>query len=779
MCPADMFGKTAADCFSFPDGASSSDPARVAALDSCRVKYGSCVIDPNPAQTSSTLENKNSSSDAKYASCGRDITGLCTAFWDLMYWIISLPLLIASLFLYVAGALFDNSLAFTISNFSANYASYFSAGVDQVWGSFRDVGNIVMIGVFVYIAFRTMLGMESFGMKSFAARLVIVALLINFSLFFTKIIVDVSNITAIQFVRATGTAVGDTSGVLGTGVGQQTNATSIAQTFADRAGLKGISFTGAADVVRKIGADDKLPSGSSLRYIFLTTIFFLAVASVLLYGAILLITRMVVLILLMVTSSFAWVSYMTPKLEKFWGMWWDNMVRYALFAPVYMLLIWASLQLTRNLSAPGGGAAANSQTLVDLTTSGGVFEATIKIAFIVGLLYASTKIADSLSIAGAHFAKSVSLKGFSLGARYSGAGLAIGGAERLTRGAAKFSATQMQNLNDGLRRISGGTLGSARLDAQLKKLKEKEFNFADSKLAKASGLSFGKATSDKDQKAYDQRLLEDEAKNELKAAVEKGKAIRDDAAGQAPDPTEKTAPAAGGAQQTTEMSKEQARKIIEATKKDNASRTEDIQTLRAQLTGAEARGAKPNEIDKLKTAIGQKQREIGQSTENISKLAEKLQAVEAAELREQAERGSVAANTIVSNAQQAPSQTGGAADGKAPAQLSEIQKALEKLQETAAKSSKNDLNEYRKDKKRDEEMAAAVRTLAASKAEINAANARGDAGKSYWSDIGKSIAKGNKTASEKALDDLGSYFKKAQDNESELNKMKSQQKPAA
>jgi hypothetical protein len=76
-------------------------------------------------------------------------------------------------------------------------------------------------------------------------------------------------------------------------------------------------------------------------------------------------------------------------------------------------------------------------------------------------------------------------------------------------------------------------------------------------------------------------------------------------------------------------------------------------------------------------------------------------------------------------------------------------------------------------------MAAAVRTLAASKAEINAANARGDAGKSYWSDIGKSIAKGNKTASEKALDDLGSYFKKAQDNESELNKMKSQQKPAA
>lgn len=780
MCPADMFGKTAADCFSFPDGASGSDPDRTAALNSCRVKYGSCVIDPNPAQTAQVLDNKKNSSDSKYASCGRDITGLCTAFWDLMYWVISLPLLIASLFLYVAGALFDNSLAFTISNFSANYATYFSTGVDQVWGSFRDVGNIVMIGVFVYIAFRTMLGMESFGMKSFAARLVIVALLINFSLFFTKIIVDVSNITAIQFVRATGTAVGSTSGVLGTGVGQQTNATSIAQVFADRAGLKGISMSGAADVVRGIGADDKLPGGSTIRYILLTTIFFLAVGSVLLYGAILLITRMVVLILLMITSSFAWVSYMTPKLEKFWGMWWDNMIRYALFAPVYMLLVWASIQLTRNLAAPGGGASADSKTLVDLTTSGGVFEATIKIAFIVGLLYASTKIADSLSIAGAKFAKSVSLKGFSYGLRATGAGLAIGAGERLANAGLKGFAKTAQGINDRLARTPVlNNLSSARLDAQLKKLQEKQIGLADSKLAKATGLTFGKAASEKDQKAYDQRLLEDAAKKDLTEALAKGKDIRNEAAGQAPEPGQPASPAAGTSQQTAEMSKEQARKIIEAGKRENASRTEDLQTLRAQLTGATASGNKQDATN-IQRKITDTQKAISEGTTKISDLAEKLQAAEAAELRQQAERGTFAADAlgVAASPIPVPQQSAGGGTGS-PQGLSEIKDALAKLTKTEETRRRNDLKAYSDSKARDKEMADAVRELATMRAQGKSGGARSDSEKRYWADIAGSISKGKKTEQERAFETIADQLKQARAATDELAKLKSQQKPNA
>jgi len=695
-------------------------------------------------------------------------------FTEILLWIVSLPVTLASLYLYVAGALFDNSLAFTISNFSSNYSSYFADGVNAVWASFRDVGNIVMIGVFVYIAFRTMLGMESFGMKSFAARLVIVALLINFSLFFTKVIIDISNITAIQFVKATSTAIGSSS------ITGQSNVTSIAQVFADRAGIKGVLDSGAKDAVQKLSNNSWLPSGQALLYVLLVTIFFLAVASVLLHGAILLITRMVVLVFLMVTSSFAWVAFMTPKLDKYWNMWWDHMIKYALFAPLYMLFIWASIQLTRNLAAPGGATSGGSQTLVDLTKSSGVFEAIIKVAFIVGLLYISTTVAENLSIAGAKFAKSVSLKGFSYGLRATGAGLAIGAGERLANAGLKGFAKTAQGINDRLARTPVlNNLSSARLDAQLKKLQEKQIGLADSKLAKATGLTFGKAASEKDQKAYDQRLLEDAAKKDLTEALAKGKDIRNEAAGQAPEPGQPASPAAGTSQQTAEMSKEQARKIIEAGKRENASRTEDLQTLRAQLTGATASGNKQDATN-IQRKITDTQKAISEGTTKISDLAEKLQAAEAAELRQQAERGTFAADAlgVAASPIPVPQQSAGGGTGS-PQGLSEIKDALAKLTKTEETRRRNDLKAYSDSKARDKEMADAVRELATMRAQGKSGGARSDSEKRYWADIAGSISKGKKTEQERALETIADQLKQARAATDELAKLKSQQKPNA
>lgn len=679
-------------------------------------------------------------SDFTYG-CTGVTASLCIAFYDALYWVISLPVTLAGLYLYFAGTLFDHSIAFTISNFSANYNTYFAGGVDAVWASFRDVGNIVMIGVFVYIAFRVILNAESLGMKGFAARLIIVAVLINFSLFFTKVIIDISNITATQFLRGTTTAVVDELG---------NNPHSISATFADRAGMKGVFFESAADVVRGIGNKDNadMPNGSTLRYIILTTVFFLAVGSVLLYGAILLISRMIALILLMITSSLAWVSFMTPKLDKFWSMWWDKMFKYALFAPLYMLLIWATLKITETLGTVGGGAqSANSEAFVTLTTSGSVFTATIKVAFIVGLLYGATKIADELAIYGAKSAKGISMKAFGMGLSMTGGGYALAAGERLAQSIGKATAERASKVNESLYRRSGGLVGSARLDAQLDKMKKKsaELSLASTAFGKNIGLQTPH-DAHKAEDAFEGKMRIADAKKDLqkmlgeqeKLSKEEKNKPRDDAAqagGAGAD--------GGGAKDIKNVmeqgAKEQARATADAIRSTNAGKQEEVQTLRAKLTGAQAAGD-GGAVRTIERAIKQKEGEITAGTQKISDLASKLQEIERAELR-------AASTAETASATSAPSAGGG---GTAPKESSKIEQALAALKAQGQKQYEQSI----KKQNMDTELAKASRQLAEQQLEWDMANSSSKEDKEHYGRILKEIKKAGRDDTTIALDTL-------------------------
>src|SRR3989338_1867732 len=74
--------------------------------------------------------------------------------------------------------------------------------IGTAWGAFRDIANIVIIGMFVFIAINMILGVKEFGEKKKVAQVLIIAVLLNFSLLFTKVIIDASNFTAMQFYKA-------------------------------------------------------------------------------------------------------------------------------------------------------------------------------------------------------------------------------------------------------------------------------------------------------------------------------------------------------------------------------------------------------------------------------------------------------------------------------------------------------------------------------------------------------------------------------------------------
>ena len=94
------------------------------------------------------------------------------------------------------AALFFNAMLPIVLS-SVMYSASF---VGEAWHIIRDLSNIFFIIALLYIAIQTILGLSTHGgPKKMIAQVIIMALLINFSMFFTKVVIDSANILALVF----------------------------------------------------------------------------------------------------------------------------------------------------------------------------------------------------------------------------------------------------------------------------------------------------------------------------------------------------------------------------------------------------------------------------------------------------------------------------------------------------------------------------------------------------------------------------------------------------
>ncbi len=95
----------------------------------------------------------------------------------------------------IAGQVFDYFIAYTLSS-----ESYQSGGfVEKGWKVIRDIANASFIFVLLYIAITFVLNVKTQGAPKLLVRVILIAIVINFSLFFTRIIIDAGNIIARVF----------------------------------------------------------------------------------------------------------------------------------------------------------------------------------------------------------------------------------------------------------------------------------------------------------------------------------------------------------------------------------------------------------------------------------------------------------------------------------------------------------------------------------------------------------------------------------------------------
>ncbi len=252
------------------------------------------------------------------------------------------------------------------------------AVIDTMWTTVRDICNLAFIFGFIFIGIRTIIDSESAGTKKVLASIVIGALLINFSLFFSKAIIDVSNYLAVE--------------IHNTMMGNYQNK-DVSEQIGKLLGIQTIYKIPDPNTLSNV------TGGGSIAFYVMGAIFLIVAGFVLAAGGILLIIRFVALLFIMIFSPVLFAATVFPQTAKYSSLLWSKLISYAFFAPAYLFLLFVSMQL---LAGATTGLNANGKTLAGaFTNKAGMFDVVIIFIICIMALIMSLKIAQQLSFFGA------------------------------------------------------------------------------------------------------------------------------------------------------------------------------------------------------------------------------------------------------------------------------------------------------------------------------------------------------------------------------------------
>lgn len=374
--------------------------------------------------------------------------GAVTSPITIVMWII---FKVTSLLLGFAGIIFNWTVLVVVFEFSKYFGN--SPGMTLAWGILRDFANIGLLFGFVFMGIATILDLHKYPWKQALPKLVIYAVLLNFSLFATEAIIDATNVVSATLYKQTYAE-----------SQQCTNAnwlgcvinTGLAAVVLDRIQLSSVYAPNdfVTDTVSGIGDQFTRPVENILKYVLLSLV--TTVAAVVLFGAAsMLISRGVTLAFLMVTSPLGFAGLAIPFLEGMARKWWKKLIDQALFAPVFILLLLASLKMTDGLDQ-----LINGKTLVAALSLQNVGDTTGVLIFFtltMGFMVASLAMAQQFGIYGSD---AVMKGALDVIGRVGGAPLGTAGwVGRRTLGSASLAAASgIRNSRVGKIPILGSTL---------------------------------------------------------------------------------------------------------------------------------------------------------------------------------------------------------------------------------------------------------------------------------------------------------------------------------
>lgn len=297
---------------------------------------------------------------------------------------------IAAFSLWLSAELLEMVIKYSVLDIHKYIGS--GSAVATTWEVLRDFGNMFFIFILLYTAIMTILGLGGGNVKKVIVRVVIFALLINFSFFFTKIAIDASNIVSIGFYKQIVQAP--------CGDDPTKPAVNIGGAFMCHLGLTNFFSANSIEYVTE-GIDG---ASAALRLATLGSAVMFILAIILAAAGIMFLVRFVTLLLLLVFSPLAFAAMALPN-DKYSSRWTKSLIDNCIAAPAFMMMTWIVLKITAGLTNGQNGSIIDVITTTSIVDANGQpgfltrnIEATLNYFIVAAMMIATIQLQKSSAL---------------------------------------------------------------------------------------------------------------------------------------------------------------------------------------------------------------------------------------------------------------------------------------------------------------------------------------------------------------------------------------------
>jgi len=324
-----------------------------------------------------------------------------------------------------------NAAAGLISGILAHTDFTSAAVVIKGWEITRDLANMFFVLILLIIAFATILRIETYGMKQILWKLIVAALLINFSLVFCGVIIDFSQILTQFFIDESGgtqftvkiAAALNLSKIVPQDekMCSEWNECNKSDLDECRAQCKDdqdydsnceelcykfeCKCTGEWTTTKELDFDWGKGTWDTITILMglLMSIIFSVVALFAFSAfAFFLIVRILAIWFLLILAPIVWLLWILPATKKHFTDWWSSFIKWVFFAPIYMFFVYLALKTFQSFLSAGtitaSDTGATSAAILPAMLS---FKYLFQFFLVIGFLLGGLMVAQKMSIAGA------------------------------------------------------------------------------------------------------------------------------------------------------------------------------------------------------------------------------------------------------------------------------------------------------------------------------------------------------------------------------------------
>ncbi len=195
------------------------------------------------------------------------------------------------------------------------YTTFFPPVLYFMWTIVRNFVNLFFILILLIIAFGTIFDNPRYNYKELLPKLIIAALLINFSFLIGRVLIDVSNLLSSVFLNSVGSNVG--------------------QIWANGFGASKLIATNGSGILSQALSVEQAGIKVIITVLFSIILIFVGGFTMLIAGLMALI-RIPVLWFLLVVSPIAWIASILPTTRQWTTKWWQEFLSWTFFMPIYL-----------------------------------------------------------------------------------------------------------------------------------------------------------------------------------------------------------------------------------------------------------------------------------------------------------------------------------------------------------------------------------------------------------------------------------------------------------